>query len=275
MNPRSAELSEWEGHSIVHWEQVWRVPELTILSVTASTNDVARLRARAGAAEGTVVIADEQTAGRGRSARTWVAPAGAGLLLSVVLRVDGGLPGSGDPGPAPIRVGFATAAALRAVTGLDVRIKWPNDIVLAGKGKLGGILCEAATRRGVTQVIAGIGINVHQRPGDFPTELRPTAASLHTAGVPEPDRARIAGALLDRLRPFRLPGGPLDEELLAAWHDLDALAGRQVSVDGAPAGTAHGIASDGSLRIRGSDGLRTVRSGTVRLDSAATHHGDA
>ncbi|MCI0436574.1 MAG: biotin--[acetyl-CoA-carboxylase] ligase [Gemmatimonadetes bacterium] len=258
-----ATLQEWEGRPVAEWQREWRIPRLTCLAVTTSTNDVARTHALAGAIAGTVVIAEAQSHGRGRSGRDWVAPPGRALLLSVVLTLDAADPAGADAGTAPIRVGMATASAIRQASGLDARVKWPNDIVIGGDGKVAGILCEAMTSRTGAFVIAGIGINVDQSADDFGPDLRATATSLRLARG-RVVRSVLAGALLERLRPFRLPGGPLDDAALSAWSALDALSGTAVLVDGEPAGIASGIAPDGSLILRNGPDRRHVRTGTVR-----------
>ncbi len=262
-------LEVWEGRTVAAWQRAWGVPHLTVLAATPSTNDIARALAARGATAGSVVIADEQTRGRGRGGRTWTAPPGSGLLLSVVLHVEAGPDGPAEPTAAPIRVGIAAAAAVRAATGLDARVKWPNDLVLDPGGKLGGILCEATSGPGATHIVAGIGINVHQEPPDFPADLAAAAVSVRMAGG-RADRAALAGALLQRLRPFRLPSGPLDDALLADWAALDVLAGQEITLDGARVGVAVGIAPDGALRVRGPTGERRILSGTVRPASTGT-----
>jgi len=262
------ELTPWEGRSAEEWRRLWGVPELHLFASCSSTNDIARARAAAGAPARAVVLADEQTAGRGRLGRRWLAPPRAALLLTMVLRPAPPAAGNAAPGAVPIRVGLAAARALRSTTGLDIALKWPNDLVLAGAGKLGGILCEAAwPAASPAFVVAGIGINVHQRPEDWPPDLRAGATSLAQVGDAGISRPDLAGAIIRELSGIAdSEAGPLDFEELAALERLDALRGRPVLVDGRPRGTAAGIAADGSLRVRRSDGrLDLVYSGTVRV----------
>src|SRR5690242_19863216 len=142
-----------------------------------STNDVAAALAQAGAGEGTTIVAEHQTAGRGRRGRTWFSPPGAGLYVSVVLR-----PGDSDSlTPAvtllTLAAGVALAEGVRAATGLPVGIKWPNDLVVERR-KLAGILAEAVGSPGVSAIILGFGINI--RPAAYPPEIASRATSLES-----------------------------------------------------------------------------------------------
>ena len=166
------------------------------LSSCSSTNDAAKGLAQEGAEEGTVVIAGEQTAGRGTKGRTWHSPSGQGLYASVILR-----PRRKDISLLPLVAGVACAEAIREATGLDVRLKWPNDIVWK-TGKLGGILCEGVfLGSSSSHVVLGIGLNITQRRGDFPAELRRLATSLQLARKKPADRGTLEACLwrsLDR-----------------------------------------------------------------------------
>jgi BirA family transcriptional regulator, biotin operon repressor / biotin---[acetyl-CoA-carboxylase] ligase len=214
------------------------------LRETTSTNDRARALAAAGAPHGTLVTAGAQSAGRGRQGRTWSAPPGRALLMSLVLRApDRMLP-------------LAAAVAVAQAAGPDAAIKWPNDVLLDGR-KLAGILAEARPQEG--WAVLGIGVNVAVRPEDLPEELRPTAATLGLEPRDvEPVLARLLGALEEALA--------LDPPaLLDAWRARDALRGR----DGAwaeGAGRAAGIDGDGRLVVELADGGRTaLEAGEVHL----------
>ncbi len=274
MNDSSAEsLDVWESAPVSHWRDRWRLPHLVILANTTSTNDVLRRLAEDGADAGTVVMAESQTAGRGQEARRWVAPPGKALLISVLLRGASRLSRPIDPGTAPVRVGLALCRAIPAVTNVDVRIKWPNDIVHAGR-KLAGILCEGATGSRGAFVVAGIGLNVLQNEHDWPDDLRAPATSLLLLTGHAISRAAIAEALLGHLRPFRLTGRALDEETIARYGAVDAVAGLPITVNGVAAGIAAGIAPDGALVVQTRHGTRTIRAGTVRIAGASTQsHG--
>jgi len=156
-----------------------------------STNDRVKELARGGAAEGAVVLADEQTGGRGREGRSWSSPPG-GLYLSVLLR-----PGEGAPGLLPLAAGLAVADAV-AESGVSTLLKWPNDVVAGGR-KLAGILSEASTGGGGLEwVVVGIGVNVASA---LPLELRATATSLaELLPAGPPAAAVLAAAVMSHLR---------------------------------------------------------------------------
>lgn len=266
MTGATLRLASWEGRPIEHWRDAWGVPQLVALDVTGSTNDVARALADAGAPAGTTVLAETQTAGRGRGGRRWHATAGAALLLSIVLRPRlAGTPAAA-PGAIPLRIGLAVAAAAERVAGIRPGVKWPNDVVVPGMGKVAGILCEGSVAGDHAHLVAGIGVNVNQSTPDFPPDVRPFATSLRLAAGREVSRAELAGAIIDAVR--RAAGrdaAPLAPDELEALRERDALLGAPVSVDGAPLGVALGIAPDGALRVRRPDGrTEAVHTGTVR-----------
>jgi BirA family biotin operon repressor/biotin-[acetyl-CoA-carboxylase] ligase len=148
------------------------------LESVPSTNDEARDLIRAGAAHGTVVVAEEQTRGRGTKGRTWHSPRGLGLYASFILRWDNPAGPGGSFPLLPLAAGLAAAEAVLESTGVELRLKWPNDIVRDRK-KLGGILTESVFRAGAPgYAIVGIGLNVNHEEGDFPPGLRPAATSL-------------------------------------------------------------------------------------------------
>lgn len=257
----------WEGRAGAELAAAWGIPALHPFLSVGSTNDVARALAEAGAPAGTAVIAEEQRAGRGRGGRHWVSPPGLGIWLSVVLR-PAELPA---PGLLPLRVGLAAAAALDAFARPGrVEVKWPNDLLVAGR-KLGGILCEGSwDAEGVSFVVAGIGVNAAHVPGDFPAVLREHATSLRMAAGWSPPRVEVAGALARALAalPARFAATLSDAEL-AELERRDALRGLAVRVaaEGAAPleGVALGVAPDGALRLRTADGATVpVHSGTVR-----------
>jgi BirA family biotin operon repressor/biotin-[acetyl-CoA-carboxylase] ligase len=160
------------------------------LSSCSSTNDAAKALAQEGAEEGTIVIADEQTGGRGTKGRTWHSPPGRGLYASVILR-----PRRKDISLLPLVAGVACVEAIQEAAGLEVRLKWPNDIVWKS-GKLGGILCEGAFLGSFSShAVVGIGLNITQRRSDFPAALRRQATSLRLAGKKAVDRGTLEACL--------------------------------------------------------------------------------
>lgn len=215
-----------------------------------STNERARALAAAGAPHGTLVTAEEQSAGRGRQGRTWMAAPGAALLMSVVLRP----PTEGLP--------LAAAVAVCEAVAPECLIKWPNDVLVDGR-KLAGILVEGRPQEG--WAVLGIGLNVSTREEDFPAELRDTATSLAIAGLGETTAEAVLAPLLARLD-ARLRG-PM-EEVLAEWRRRDALLGRAVRWDGGE-GTAAGIDADGSLLVDTGRGRVALTAGEVHLSGHA------
>ena len=209
-----------------------------------STNARARELAVAGAPHGTLVTAAEQTAGRGRQGRGWSAPAGRGLLLSVLLR----------DWPRLLPLGAAVAVAETA--GDDAAIKWPNDVLLRDH-KVAGILAEGRPQDG--WMVLGIGLNVAVRPSDLPPDVRDTAATM---GLDPTELEPTLARLLARLERWLAAGEP---EILGAWRARDALAGRAVAWAGG-AGTAVGVDEDGRLVVDLAD-----RGGRTALDAGEVH----
>jgi BirA family transcriptional regulator, biotin operon repressor / biotin---[acetyl-CoA-carboxylase] ligase len=213
------------------------------LRQTDSTNERARELAAAGAPHGALVTAAEQTAGRGRQGRTWTAPPGRALLLSVVLRVD-------EPALVPLAAGVAVAEAV----GDHARIKWPNDIHVDGR-KVAGILVEGRPQEG--WAVLGIGLNVALRQEDFPPELQDTAGTL---GKEPADLEPTLQALLATLERWLAAS---QTDVIAAWRERDALQGQPIAWnDGS--GKAVGIDEAGRLLVGTS-------SGTVALDAGEVH----
>lgn len=262
-------LEVWEGMPVEHWRDAWRLPALLVFGVVASTNDVARDLAESGAPHGTVVLAEAQTAGRGRAGRAWLAPSGSSLLLSIILRPRSDTSTRTGSGAAvlPLLVGLAVARAVECVIGRAAEIKWPND-VLVGGSKVAGILCESSTGGPAGDyVVVGIGLNVTQRARDFDDELLAAATSLSVAAGEDVARSTAATALIAEVLDAAADAGPtLDPAALAEISRRDALFGHTVTIDDQLAGTACGIAADGALMLRSPTGRRfSLRTGTVRI----------
>jgi len=254
--------TSWEGRAPESWRQAWHVPSLEILTATTSTNDVAATFATNGAPAGTTVIADRQSRGRGREGRQWFGRPGHSLLMSVVMRpADSN--DAADPSCSPLRVGLAVALAIEDVTGLDMRIKWPNDILAVDGRKLAGILCEGASGNDRDWLVAGIGINVTQSPDDFEPDIRDSATSIRMLGRTA-TREQLAGRIIDQLRPFRIQPPPLDPATLRELELRDALRGRPAVLNDDTQCTVDGIAPDGALRIRRDGRTAIIYSGTIR-----------
>lgn len=225
---------------------------------TTSTNDRARELAIAGAPHGTLVTAEEQTAGRGRQGRRWMAPTGSALLMSLVLH--------GAPEPLSLLAGVAVCDAV----GEGALVKWPNDVVMedgAALRKLAGILVEGRPQDG--WAVLGIGVNVAVRLRDMPIDLRGTAATLGLR--PDAIEATLTQLLSALERRLNEPARTLER-----WRALDALRGREISWgenrngpamdDGSRHGRAEGIDESGALAIVLPDGGRvTLSAGEVHL----------
>jgi BirA family biotin operon repressor/biotin-[acetyl-CoA-carboxylase] ligase len=242
----------------------------------SSTNLEAATLGESGVEHGTVVIADRQTAGRGRLARTWFSPGGANVYCSLVLRAN--LPVNRVPewlSWLPLITALAASEAVESVTSAPVSLKWPNDLLMSGR-KVGGVLCENihASRSGPFQVI-GIGINVNMAPEDFPSELRASATSLWNETHTVVDRNRLIAQLLLELEQCieELAGHGL-QQLALAYQRRCSTIGKKVRAslaDGVElTGYAESISQDGSLRISTDSG--THRNRTVELRAADIVH---
>ena len=219
------------GTPRVHWRRV------------DSTNERARELAAAGAPHGTLVTADEQSAGRGRQGREWSAAPGSALLMSLVLRdLRETLP-------------LAAAVAICEAVPVEASIKWPNDVQVEGR-KLAGILAEGRPQEG--WAVLGIGLNVSTH--EFPTDLRESATSLALQGVTTSNE-EVLGSLLACLDRWLAADAAA---VFSAWRDRDALLGEQVRWrEGS--GVAAGIDDSGSLLVDTRDGRVTLDAGEVHL----------
>ena len=234
---------------------LWR--EIEVVDGTGSTNADLLARAQQGEAEGTVLAAEEQRAGRGRMGRTWTAPPRAALTFSLLLKPA--VPPA-RRGWLPLLTGVAVAAAVTRATGVETGLKWPNDL-LAADAKLAGILAEAAG----DAVVVGIGLNVSTEPAEFPSP-RPgalPATSLRAVGATALNREDILLAILDGFerwyRAWQQAGGDPDRSgLRPEYTRLSATIGRTVRAElpggQALSGPAVGVDSDGRLLVRVSSG---------------------
>lgn len=218
------------------------------LRETTSTNDRARELAGSGAPHGTIVTAGAQSAGRGRQGRTWSAPPGTALLLSVVLR-----------SPPPL-LPLVAAVAVAEVCGPDARIKWPNDVLLDGR-KVCGILAEGRPQEG--WAVLGIGLNVAVRVEDLPAELHATATTLGRRPQDVDPTLHELCLALDRALALDTAG------LLEAYRARDALRGRTITWAGGR-GVADGVDGAGRLVVLLEGGGRTeLDAGEVHLGTGA------
>ena len=243
--------------------------QIYLFGDVASTNDALRHLARGGAREGTTVLAESQSAGRGRLGKSWFSPFGVNLYASVLFRP------AITPAEAPVFsfIGsLATADAVRSV-GLAAAIKWPNDI-LANRKKVAGVLADLATTGDrLNYVILGVGVNLNVERKALLEALGDAgraAASLRELAGRDIDRNAFAASFLTFLDEwFQVYQARGADALLRAWSDRDILTGRRVEVreEGSVfQGRALGLAADGCLRVEDSNGrMRQVVAGEVRL----------
>lgn len=241
------------GHQILSFEQI------------DSTNIVAHEQALQGAPEGLVVLADAQSQGKGRRGRSWVSPRGVNLYFSILLRPKV----AKEKIPVlTLMAGVACAEALRKKTGLNVKIKWPNDLLIREK-KVAGILIEGEPNAGF--VILGIGVNVNWANSEMPQEIREFATSLYTEKGKKFARADIAQELLRNLeeeyRLFENEG--FSPRLRAKWEELSAIKQRWVTIkflDKEYEGKALGLNDEGALLVQNAQGeIRPFIAGEVSL----------
>jgi BirA family transcriptional regulator, biotin operon repressor / biotin---[acetyl-CoA-carboxylase] ligase len=238
--------------------------DIRVVAETGSTNEDALKQAVDGAREGLVIAADYQSAGRGRQGRRWLTSPGAALTFSVLLR----------PQPAPqaargwipLLAGVAVTAGVRRATGVDARLKWPNDVLASG-GKLAGILAEQSGEA----IVVGVGVNVLGGEADLPVA---TATSLERCGAARVDRTALLAAILAEFGRRYLrwretgPGNAAESGLQAEYRALCDTLGRQVRVqlpgDRELAGLAVDVDPIGQLLVSRPDGeLASVSAGDV------------
>jgi BirA family biotin operon repressor/biotin-[acetyl-CoA-carboxylase] ligase len=245
-----AELTPESIRSELHTDFVGQ--QVVCLDSVSSTNDVAKRLAQRGAPEGTLVVAEEQTAGRGRQGRRWLAPKGSSLLFSLVFR----------PSPTPTTLpqllmasSLAVAEAIEHSTGLPVRLKWPNDILIGGK-KAGGILIEAGfSGEELDYAVVGIGLNVNLDPTEIP-EIANSATSLSAELGRNVPRLQVLHSLLRSMEReyLVLKGG---EPPYARWTARVAQVGQEVEVNtpwGQERGRLDRVGEDGTLFLHREDG---------------------
>jgi BirA family biotin operon repressor/biotin-[acetyl-CoA-carboxylase] ligase len=246
-------------------------PNIVYFQSIGSTNDVAQELAKQHAPEGTLVIADEQTAGRGRLGRAWLSPANHNLLMSLIFYPP---LAASQAQRLTMLCSLAAADAIHAVAGLEVEIKWPNDLLL-GARKTCGILTELGLARdSLAYAVVGIGLNVNLRAEQMPEELRSIATSLAEGQGGPVSREELLCAMLREIeaRYERLKQG---ESPVREWASRLVTLGKPVQVSDAEESVtawAEDVDEDGALLIRLSDGRRRrVLAGdvTLRQDRAA------
>ena len=244
--------------------------EIMVFEETASTNDVCEQLARSGGRDGLVVFAESQTRGRGRRGRAWASPRGKGLWFSVLLRPQLSTPAAQR---FTVAASVAVARAVRETSGLDARIKWPNDVTVRGK-KLAGILTELCGGLGSSQAAAssdgaggpapssitmvlGIGINVNCQQNEFPPEVAAIATSLSLATGKVQNRPAVAAATLRALDQWYRAALTEFDAVTDEWARLSTTLGKQIVVTMGKRrieGCAQALDGDGALLVRKDNG---------------------
>lgn len=250
---------------LVRSDAIWTRVE--VVQETGSTNADLAAAARAGAGHGTVLVSDHQSAGRGRLGRTWTAPPGTGIAMSVLLRPE-------VPTVRwtwlPLLTGLAVSDALRQAHDLPADLKWPNDVLVLDR-KICGVLAERVETDDGPAVVLGMGINVSlttdQLPVPSATSVTLALAALGAPGVPVSRTALVSTVLLDLQRILRHWSDVGDEAVAVSYRERCGTLGRQVSVqlgDGsAVEGLAESVDASGRLVLRTDEGRRTFGAGDV------------
>lgn len=244
--------------AVVGETTLWR--DVNVVESTGSTNVDAAARARAGEPEGWVLVAGEQTAGRGRLDRTWASPGGSSVAISMLL----------EPKPEFLRwgwlsllTGMAVTAALEEIApaGATVQLKWPNDVLIDG-GKVCGILSERVEHPSGAKAVVGVGLNLVMRREELPV---PTATSLSLAGFPV-DRERIVGGILRHMERYYAlwqRTGSLEEEYRTRCTSVGAELSISIAPDVMLRGRGHGVDEFGRLQVATASGVQTFAVGDV------------
>jgi len=236
-----------------------------LLSEVASTNTLAMEMAANGTPEGTVVIAETQTKGKGRLGRKWISPKG-NLYFSVVLRPNVPM----HKAPLITLMGaVAVASAIRTQCGLAAGIKWPNDILISGK-KVSGLLTEmSAEQDRIRHIVLGIGVDVNMEMGELPPEVRSLTTTLAAEAGAKINRIALLQQLLRDLESWYQKFLKNDADILEEWKKLNVTVGNRVTVSGmgeSLVGLAQGVDNEGRLIVRLDDGtIRTVAAGDVTI----------
>lgn len=227
---------------------------IVYLESVDSTNRYARNLARDGAPSGTLVIAREQTAGRGRRGRSWISPAGEGLFMSLIIRPEGP---AEDTALLSLQTALAVQRAIAEVSGLEAKIKWPNDIVCKGR-KVCGMLLEMDMEGGrVQSVVAGVGVNVHQK--QLPDEIAETASSLDLLSGRTIDEQALVSAFLQAFAEVEQMARQGGSVFMDAYREASATIGQRVQVIALSqryTGTAIDVTGSGSLIVEDEEGQR-------------------
>lgn len=239
--------------------------KIKILRQTISTNFTARELADSGAPEGTVVIADSQSAGKGRRGRAWFSPAGLGIYFSIILRPQ---ITPAEAAKTTLLMSVCVAETLESVAGLRARIKWPNDILVNGR-KIAGILAELSTEMdSVNYLVVGLGVNVNIAANQFPDEIRGSATSVLIETGNQATRIRLLAEIMGKFeRYYHHAHNDNFDAVMARWRSMSDIIGRNVTVEtaaGKLAGTVIELDRDGALVLKDSKGyVKRILSGDI------------
>ncbi len=239
--------------------------KILYFSTLSSTNDMARQLALQGEAEGTVVVADEQTSGRGTKGRSWFSTASLGLYASIILR-----PKRPELSLLPLAMGLACRQTLNEIYGLNVALKWPNDLIINNK-KVGGLLLESSFSGGVpVYAIFGLGLNLNHGPDDFPEELRDKAISLRQAYGHRVDREEILNQLWPNINFwYQVFLDGQDKRIINFFEQHHIFSkGEEIRIDfngQEIIGLFDGLSPDGALVIVTAEGRKQLTTGEVSL----------
>ncbi|WP_147804766.1 biotin--[acetyl-CoA-carboxylase] ligase [Alkalicoccus halolimnae] len=258
--------SLYSGHAVASRLIKGNLPyQIRFYPELLSTQNEAQRLAMEGAEEGTVVIADKQTKGRGRLGREWESSMGTGLAVSLILKPD--VPAYKAP-QLTLVAAVSVVKAIEQITGVKAEIKWPNDLLIEGK-KVCGILTEMqADPDRIKSVIVGIGLNVNETV--FPEHLHHIAASLSGFADSPPERAQLAAAVLNQFaEDYELYKQSGFAGVKAEWESYSCTLGRKIQVrqNGSYInGTAEAVDSQGVLKLRDKDGiLHSIVSGDIEI----------
>jgi BirA family biotin operon repressor/biotin-[acetyl-CoA-carboxylase] ligase len=251
--PLESPAHPWPAETI--WAQVYPLlPDFTVevLPEIDSSNSELMRRARAGQHEATLLVAERQTAGRGRQGRVWQSQAGDSLTFSISLALR-----PQDWSGLSLAVGLSLAESLHP----DVRLKWPNDLWFEDR-KLGGILVEAASMGGRSQVVVGVGLNIRPRPAEGLSTAPAALSELLPCCSAADALARVACPLIETLLGFEAGGfAPLHHRFEAR----DVLKGRQVHTSDGQQGLALGVSRGGALRLQTELGVQEIHSAEISV----------
>lgn len=245
---------------------------LHLFNRISSTNEFAKRIARRGAPEGTLVLADAQSSGRGRHGRRWESPADRGLWFSFIMRSDATIK---QLGLLPLLVGAVIVEELENMLGRKFQVKWPNDVLYEGK-KICGILCEAQfTPPKIDYVVVGIGVNVNQSEYEFPLALRGRARSLAMVVQQPLDRKALLVKLLRGLDRAFFSTDRLSVEKLQLWKRACAEIGKTITLRHGReqiTGVFEDVSEQGELILRCGDAIHYLAAAEFSIEKKIAHH---